>query len=283
MADVGIKREEWKVRNKSNSIILIGDLPKVPGIKPNGVIDLLNYHTKETIGQSDRLVSLMSSNILIMIKKAGATNSIISTEDSTNSITSAEINETGEFNQWVPISGGNAGISYDGGDITVANGNIHFEIGNSGVLANGMGIIHINTTQSSNVGPDAEDIMTYDLPANSFNKNGQVLRITVWGTTAANSHIKTINLDFGGTTMATYSQAGDNLDFKMLAIVSRVGASAQDYIAETQIGSSIAGAWEMSFGTATETDTSSIQIAVNTDNPSAVDVIVHGMMVEILN
>ena len=62
------KRESWWVRNLTNKTITIGDLLLVPAIKPGKRIDLLHYYTREKIGHSTVLVSLVKARIVSLDK-----------------------------------------------------------------------------------------------------------------------------------------------------------------------------------------------------------------------
>jgi hypothetical protein len=54
-------REQWYVKNISNKSLSFGDLPKVPTLPPDGVVDLLMFYGKTDINLSK---SLTKANLL---------------------------------------------------------------------------------------------------------------------------------------------------------------------------------------------------------------------------
>lgn len=72
------------------------------------------------------------------------------------------------------------------------------------------------------------DLWTFNLPANTLNEDGKTVRITAWGTTAANVNNKTEQATFGGTVIATRGPNADSgFSWVLRADVMRTGASAQ--------------------------------------------------------
>lgn len=64
-----------------------------------------------------------------------------------------------------------------------------------------------STTASTGAGTSPQTLFSYSLPKSFLARNGQSLRIKVFGQTAANTHSKTIALTFGATTLLTFTVA----------------------------------------------------------------------------
>lgn len=89
-------RENWYITNNSTNNINIGDLPLIPTIKPSKSIDVLKYYTREKVGHSTVLVSLVKSGVLSLNKNKIYTNTLpgkITSETIDEAITPAEENE----------------------------------------------------------------------------------------------------------------------------------------------------------------------------------------------
>ncbi len=90
------KRESWYVSNNSSNNINIGDLPLVPTLKPGESEDLLKYYTREKVGHSTVLVSLVKNGILSLNKSKIYSNTLpgeITATTIDEAITPAEENE----------------------------------------------------------------------------------------------------------------------------------------------------------------------------------------------
>ena len=89
-------RQSWWVTNNSNQTITIGDLLLVPAIKPGKRVDLLHHYTREKIGHSTVLVTLVKAGIVSLSKDKIFTNKYpgeITSADIDKAITNAEENE----------------------------------------------------------------------------------------------------------------------------------------------------------------------------------------------
>lgn len=133
------------------------------------------------------------------------------------------------------------------------------------------GVLTVNTT-SAGTGADTNetDLWTYSLPANTLVTTGKTLRITVFGTTAANANAKTVKVYFGSTNFAimsggTTSGAGWSGTF----LVTRTGASAQNFVRVIGLYGAGVTVDNPSLLTVTETETSAIVIKVTGQNGSA--------------
>lgn len=144
-------------------------------------------------------------------------------------------------------------------------------------------VLSINTTPANNVTTGETDLMTYTLPANTLGTNGQALRITVWGTTAANANTKTLKLKFGATsvTLNPTTTAPNAKDWRATAIVARTGAATQEMITEACVG---AVQDSTTRSAPTETLSGSLVIKVTGQSGTASDDISQkGMLIEQLN
>ncbi len=61
-------RKSWEFINKSNSKIVVGDLPKCPSILPGKKCNFLRYYSEEQCSQSNILLSLAKSGVLQLTK-----------------------------------------------------------------------------------------------------------------------------------------------------------------------------------------------------------------------
>lgn len=87
--------------------------------------------------------------------------------------------------------------------------------------------LETNTTTAANVSTNETDLMTYSLPGGSLAVNGQKVRITGWGTYAANGNTKTVRIRFGSTVVSTRASTGNNVAWWIQALVVRTGAATQ--------------------------------------------------------
>jgi hypothetical protein len=90
-------------------------------------------------------------------------------------------------------------------------------------------VIFTSTTPGANVSSAETDLISYPMPANTLAVNGQKLRITIFGTTAANANGKTVRFYFGGTMIGAsgISVAYNGLAWQATAYVIRTGAATQ--------------------------------------------------------
>lgn len=90
-------REQWIVISKRSNIFNIGDLPRVPTFNHQGHFhDLLKFHSKQEISNSDNLKHLFNANWLKLQKKKGS--KIVSRvlDEAMQSVTSSEEDEDKE-------------------------------------------------------------------------------------------------------------------------------------------------------------------------------------------
>ena len=146
------------------------------------------------------------------------------------------------------------------------------------------GVLDVNTTEYSTPADTAEhDAITYSLPANTLNANGKIIRLTAWGELAGNGNLKTIKLYCGSTAInnANTAAAGQT-NFRFTADIIRTGAGAQESIGYSMFKTNTFGS---GFTTPAEDETGAITLKITVQNGavSAADIVVHGMMVEVLN
>lgn len=176
-------------------------------------------------------------------------------------------------------------VALDGG--TIANGTTITEGTGSATAVIG-GVLTVNTT-ATGTGADTNEttLWTYDLPANTLSANNKGVRITVWGTGAANGNTKTIRVKFGGSTVSALAATTSGLDWCATVEVWRTGAATQVSMGRMVFGAdtSNGGAVRMDYVTPTETLSGAVTIKMTGQNgtASANDIVFRGAMVEALN
>lgn len=88
----------------------------------------------------------------------------------------------------------------------------------------------LTTAAVGNIGVGEDNLITYTLPENTVMTNSQYLKITAWGTTAANANNKRVRLYFNGAIIAdTGALAANNKDWLITATVLRLNSSIMQY------------------------------------------------------
>jgi hypothetical protein len=97
------------------------------------------------------------------------------------------------------------------------------------------GLVTSSSTSAATTGTTKQTLATYTFAYNNsgagasdgpfINNTGAVYRISAWGTTAANGNTKTVEIDFGGTAIATISSVANNGSVRISADII-VGSSA---------------------------------------------------------
>lgn len=143
-----------------------------------------------------------------------------------------------------------------------------------------------NVVDVGNVGAGEDDLMTYSLPAGSLASNGQIVRVTMWGTFAATAAAKTIKAYFGATS-ATWSAVtlGTLQNWQLQFIIVRTGAA-------TQVANLIGTQYDTSAGVSTtlqpaelapaETLSGAVTIKLTGTATADNDVVQKAMIVELL-
>jgi len=142
------------------------------------------------------------------------------------------------------------------------------------------GNISVNLTPIANSATaNSAVMMSYSLPANSFNATGQQVYIEAWGTFAANAQNKQLWITVGGMTFASGSSTGNGSTWVMRGRVYRSGASAQVAQFEGQIGAS-AVAMASSTDTSVETSAITISLKALSGSASGTDITQNGLKIQ---
>ncbi len=154
---------------------------------------------------------------------------------------------------WLDVSGACTFFAYDYGRIDVNPKNGYNTIASTGEKARKFtGHIQADWLLTSNSGPSGSDIThyTYTLPgdlfsANTAQNNGQ-LKITAWGTFAANTNTKTLKAKFGIQSSETtlvqngITTAPNNLHWRIEIDLIRLSLTVDwEYFAKMIVGSTI--------------------------------------------
>lgn len=149
-----------------------------------------------------------------------------------------------------------------------------------------VGALEVNTTSDGNTGLSTDSPLqtAYSLPANSLSGNDKGVRITHWGTGAANANTKTLTAFFGTTRIIEAASTTANaLSWKIVVHVFRTGASTQVYQAELIIYGVGIEAHLVTNGTCAETDSSAISIYAAGTSISTNDLVQKGRLIEFIN
>lgn len=160
--------------------------------------------------------------------------------------------------------------------------------GGSSETMKAYGIIDTDSTQQG-TGANTTDtaLRTYTLPANAFNANNRVIKVTAWGSFAANGNTKTVRIKWNGlagTTVVATTLSVNNQNWILVAHIVRTGASTQDTLGYALV-SSPSQDLVATFGTAAATDTGAIDIVISAQNgtASANDIRYEGSIIELGN
>lgn len=170
------------------------------------------------------------------------------------------------------------------GVMQTSQGSTEIPAGTGSAFAGVGGVLTVNTTQAGTTAVTTEeDLWTYSLPANTLSANGKAVRITAFGTTAANANNKTIKLYFGSTVVATSGTSGYNgIAWTLTVPVIRTGAATQLGMGGVAVvGGSLGNSWSAP----AETLSGAITIKVTGQNgtASANDIVFRGAIVEYLS
>lgn len=143
------------------------------------------------------------------------------------------------------------------------------------------GVINSQFTAVSNVSTTETDLLTYSLPANSLSANGKGVRVTAWGSLAANANTKSYKLYFGATAVNSHSTTVSGGGWVAQYLLVRTGAATQiAYELTSQVGTGQQGG---SNASPTETLSGAVTIKVTGQSGTASnDITALGMMVEAL-
>jgi hypothetical protein len=141
------------------------------------------------------------------------------------------------------------------------------------------------TTANGNGADTTEDtLVTYSLPANTFNAAGQTLRIKAWGTTGANGDNKVIKLYFGASVIPSGTVTTNNGVWQASCDVVRGATASTQAVICT--GASGATGFTPYSNAGTDSETAAVTIKAtgqDTTGSTANSVVAKGMTVEMLN
>ncbi len=144
----------------------------------------------------------------------------------------------------------------------------------------GMLLGSVDTTQHNNSGTGETTLSSYSLPANVLSVNGKTVRVTFWGTFAANGHTKTLKVKFGATSYTLVSSGVNGGGWEASMTITRTGATAQKGVAK-----GVAAANRAQTVVSSPTETLSGAITILTTGQSGTgsnDVTQEGFFVEVL-
>ena len=154
------------------------------------------------------------------------------------------------------------------------------------------GVLNTSVTAVGNVTTGEDDLITYSLPANSLQSNGQTVRVQAWGTLAGNANAKTFKFYFGAATgisaiLAPFATATNLIagQWMLEALIVRTGSSTQTIISRfSQLNGTTADTRDIvldrNLVSATETDTAAITIKCTGTGTDTNDVVQSGLLVE---
>lgn len=151
--------------------------------------------------------------------------------------------------------------------------NINFGV--SGRLSAGL------TATGTSLGTTVDQtLMTYTLPASQLANPGDTIKVVCWGTTAANSNVKTAKLNFGTSQIVTSSTSGspNAAKWRLELVVMRSGAATQTVMGNGQI---LASPISIYTNAGTDSLAASVAITCQGNTPTAPqDLTAQGMLVE---
>jgi len=148
------------------------------------------------------------------------------------------------------------------------------------------GRLSTNVVDVGNVGAGEDDLMTYALPAGILSTDGQVVRVTAWGTMAVNGNTKLVRAYFGATgiLLTIAGHAPSDARWRAQFEIIRTGAAAQiliGHLVERDVASS-SFVFTPAEATPAETLANSITIKMTGEATSNNDIVQKGMIVEVL-
>lgn len=145
-------------------------------------------------------------------------------------------------------------------------GNVFGSASNAGSVVS---FTDASSNTSGSVQSTEYSLNSITLPANAFNATGRALRVTAWGTLAANANAKNLKIYFGSSAVATVTgSVGNGVAYFIYMTVIRTGASTQSAVATIMIDTGTAVTMAQTTATA-QTDTAAIIVAVKSANTAA--------------
>jgi hypothetical protein len=155
-----------------------------------------------------------------------------------------------------------------------------FMVGQGSGRAGFVGLFKQSTTAVGSVGAGEDNLQSLTLEADALYKNGQAVRITAFGSCAANGNNKTVKLHFGGTSICTTGAiAANDKKWILRALVIRTGSDAQDAIADGQFNDALV---IPQFTALTKDDGAAIIVKCTGEATADNDIVQEGMTIEAL-
>jgi hypothetical protein len=143
-------------------------------------------------------------------------------------------------------------------------------------------ILYSSYTDVGNVGAGEDNLHVYAIPANTITVDGDAIRITAWGTNAANANAKQLRLYFGTLVLLdTGTPTTNGGSWRFQAEVVRTGSAAQR--ATTVFfreDAALGNAFRTTYALGTQVYSAGFNIKVTGQCTSDNDVIQKGMLVE---
>jgi len=147
---------------------------------------------------------------------------------------------------------------------------------------NGQPATYRDTASNTATGANTTEttLQTYTIPASTL-KVGMRVKLTAWGTFAANGNTKTVRIYFGSTVVWSASSGYNANGWRAEAEVEITAANAQEYHG---FGGHFGDVFAVTQGTATETDTNAIIVKATGQNGSAAasDIVGQGFRMDII-
>lgn len=138
----------------------------------------------------------------------------------------------------------------------------------------------VDTSTVGNVGAGEDDLISYTLPADSLDADGEYLVVQAFGTTAANSNAKTIKLYLGSTELTSAAASTPyNQDWCFVAHIIRTGASAGKALVKLLNDESTYNT--VDYKSISEDFTTSLVIKCTGEGTSNNDIVQEGLLVEL--
>jgi hypothetical protein len=149
-------------------------------------------------------------------------------------------------------------------------------------------VLNFSDTAVTNAADAVETAFTYTVPASTLATNGDTIKVVAVGTLAADTDSKTVNLFWGGTggTLAASCTQNSNglVYWKLEATITRIASNSQRIIGEAnfyQTASHAADQQRFILTTSAQTDTGTIDIAVQLDGTNAADIVFEAARVDV--
>lgn len=144
------------------------------------------------------------------------------------------------------------------------------------------GLINAQTAAvATGTGTLEQTLQTYTMPASQLASAGQAVRVRCWGTTGANTNVKTRKLYFGASVISTAAEAANAQNWVLELVVMRTGAATQSVSGTGLAGT--AGVTPLSYvnqGIDNLAAAVTIKCTGTDGTSSASDITANGMLVE---